>query len=342
MRIWIVSSLSREHTYVLASCASGSHGCIVRVCKHTCWLLWRCNIVPQQTMVLTRDQIPASNVAMRSQLNQSTPEWSSATSVKIKHAWIHAFLSIALALLPHEGGGQNMPETRRCAPGFRCSFRHGPLRLHIRYVHWQSEVLWWSVQSIDHLLWKWSYTKCHQNSWNVLHYQEVDPYVPTLTLNGGAIPQSSSVKYLCVIVDDKLKFHEHMTDRLVTASKRMYVVRRFGALGANSKLVTKLFRSFIESILVYCITILYSNLYTNDKKAVKSFFKRAQFYGAKLDCDVANRVLELGHTYSLRIFHDDDHFIHNVLEKMLSGRIRSHKVQAAIGKEYWHFLLSYR
>ena len=85
-----------------------------------------------------------------------------------------------------------------------------------------------------------------------------------------------------------------MTDRLVTASKRMYVVPRFSALGANSKLVTKLFRSFIESILVYCITILYSNLYTNDKKAVKSFFKRAQFYGAKLDCDVANRVLELG------------------------------------------------
>ena len=51
---------------------------------------------------------------------------------------------------------------------------------------------------------------------------------------------------------------------------------------------------------------------------------------------MSNRVLELGHTYSLRIFHDDDHFIHNVLEKILSGHIRSHKVRAAIGKERFY------
>ena len=38
-----------------------------------------------------------------------------------------------------------------------------------------------------------------------------------------------------MIVDDELKFHEHMTDRLVTASKRMYVVRRFSVLGADGK-----------------------------------------------------------------------------------------------------------
>ena len=74
----------------------------------------------------------------------------------------------------------------------------------------------------------------------------------------------------------------------------MYVVPRFSALGADSKLDTTLFRSFIKSILFYCITILYSHLYSNDKKAIKSFDKRAQFYGAKLNCDVANRVLELG------------------------------------------------
>ena len=102
-------------------------------------------------------------------------------------------------------------------------------------------------------------------------------------------------------------------------------MHRFSALGADSKLVTALFRSFIQSILVYCITILYSHLYSNDKKAIKSFDKRAQFYGAKLNCDVANRVLELGWLHSLRIFHDNDHFIHNVLEKMPSGRIRSRK-----------------
>ena len=51
---------------------------------------------------------------------------------------------------------------------------------------------------------------------------------------------------------------------------------------------------------------------------------------------MANRVLELGRTYSLCIFHDNDHFIHNVLEKMSSDHIGSHKVRAAIGKEYFY------
>ena len=58
--------------------------------------------------------------------------------------------------------------------------------------------------------------------------------------------------------------------------------------------------------------------------------------GAKLECDVANRVLEPGCTYSLRIFHENDHFINNVLENMPLGRIRSLKVWTAIGKECVH------
>ena len=162
--------------------------------------------------------------------------------------------------------------------------------------------------------------------------------MPTLMLGDVAIPQSNNVKYLGVLVDNKLKFHDHMIDRLNTASKRMYVVRRFSALGAESRLVTTLFRSFIESILFYCITIFYSHIYSNDKKAIKSFFKEAKFYGAELDCDIDARISELGRTYSLRIFHDDNHFIHNLLERMPSGRLRTHRVRASIGKECFYGL----
>ena len=38
----------------------------------------------------------------------------------------------------------------------------------------------------------------------------------------------------------------------------------------------------------------------------------------------------------IRMFHDNDHFIHNVLEKMPSGSIRSHKLRATIGKECFY------
>ena len=178
-------------------------------------------------------------------------------------------------------------------------------------------------------------TKTHEL---IFTTQRETPEVPTLMLGDVAIPQSNNVKYLGVLVDNKLKFHDHMIDRLNTASKRMYVVRRFSALGAESRLVTTLFRSFIESILFYCITIFYSHIYSNDKKAIKSFFKEAKFYGAELDCDIDARISELGRTYSLRIFHDDNHFIHNLLERMPSGRLRTHRVRASIGKECFYGL----
>ena len=114
-------------------------------------------------------------------------------------------------------------------------------------------------------------TKTHE----LITTQRETPEVPTLMLGDIAIPESNSVKYLGVLVDNKLKFHDHMIDWLNTASKRMYVVRRFSALGAECRLVTTLFRNFIESIMFYCITIFCSHVYSNDKKAIKSFFQRS-------------------------------------------------------------------
>ena len=57
--------------------------------------------------------------------------------------------------------------------------------------------------------------------------------VPTLMLSDVALPQYNIVKYLGFLVDNKLEFHDLMIDPLNTASKRMYVVCRFSALGAG-------------------------------------------------------------------------------------------------------------
>ena len=48
--------------------------------------------------------------------------------------------------------------------------------------------------------------------------------------------------------------------------------------------------------------------------------------------DIDARISELGHTYSLRIFHDDNHFIQNLLERMPSRRPRTHRVRASMAK----------
>ena len=63
-----------------------------------------------------------------------------------------------------------------------------------------------------------------------------------------------------------------------------------------------------------------------------------KFYGAKLDCDKDRRISELEHTYSLRKFHVDNKFIHNFLERMPSGRLRTDRVRLSIGKECFYGL----
>ena len=51
----------------------------------------------------------------------------------------------------------------------------------------------------------------------------------------------------------------------------------FFPVTGSSHTVVLLFRSFIESVLVYCITIIYSHMYSNDKKAIKGSLKELNF-----------------------------------------------------------------
>ena len=57
--------------------------------------------------------------------------------------------------------------------------------------------------------------------------QYVKPCTPELVLNDTTIVLSDKVKYLGVIVDDKLRFQEHVQSALSTASQRMYIVKNF-------------------------------------------------------------------------------------------------------------------
>jgi hypothetical protein len=166
--------------------------------------------------------------------------------------------------------------------------------------------------------------------------QRICPEVPQLYLNGMSIDQSTSVKYLGITLDSKLRFKEHVQNVVTKAKQRLYLVRRFSLLGADNKLVTQLFRSFIESILLYCIVPFYSHLFSNEKKYIRSIFKTAIRYGANINSDIDILVSQKAKQYILRIYHDDKHFIHDILEKLPSGRLRAHKVRSALGRDCFY------
>ena len=161
--------------------------------------------------------------------------------------------------------------------------------------------------------------------------QRDKPDTPMTILNGQSITMCDKVNYLGVLVDHKLRFEEHVQSIVTKAEQRMHIVRNFVYLSTRP-LATMLFKSFIISLLTYCLPVLYTHVFARDKKCLRKLFKDA----GKLDLDVGNldsliqrRTKSLAMTY----IHDDEHFVNAFLEKCPSGRYRTLKHRSALGKD---------
>ena len=88
--------------------------------------------------------------------------------------------------------------------------------------------------------------------------------------------------------------------------KRMYVLRRFSALGADDKLVTPLYKSFIESRFSYCIILFFDLVYSNQKSEMRSIVKEAKHKGLCVEITLDEIIEKRGKIYVLRSFQHDD------------------------------------
>ena len=79
------------------------------------------------------------------------------------------------------------------------------------------------------------------------------PDVPILTIDGNAISISDEVKYLGLTIDSNLRFDKQADFVISKAKQRMYVLRKFYALGAESKLITTTVQKFyrIQDFTLY-------------------------------------------------------------------------------------------
>ena len=161
--------------------------------------------------------------------------------------------------------------------------------------------------------------------------QRTKPDSPPIVLNGQGITMCDKVTYLGVLLDQKLRFEDHVQSVVSKAEQRMYIVRNFVHL-STVPLATMLFKSFIVSLLTYCLPILYTHVFAKDKKCLRKFFKEAANLGLEvgdLDSLIQKRTKTLAMTY----IHDDTHFLNDFLEKCPSGRYRTIKYRSALGKD---------
>ena len=90
--------------------------------------------------------------------------------------------------------------------------------------------------------------------------QRNPPDFEQLPLDGTVITPSTSVKYLGVTMDNKLRFETHIADKISSAKQRLYLVKQFKFLGASNQFLNQMFRSFEESCFSYCSLVNFTNL----------------------------------------------------------------------------------
>ena len=146
-----------------------------------------------------------------------------------------------------------------------------------------------------------------------------------------SIKITDSVTYLGVKLDNKLRFNNQAQAVDTKCRQRLHILKRFAFYGASEQLLNQLFRSFIESCLLYCLPIYFNNLYDYDKKALRRIYCIAQSCGAPveaLDSRFSNRFKK----YCMILLHDKNHPFHNFIHKLPSGRLCAFKSRCACEK----------
>lgn len=160
------------------------------------------------------------------------------------------------------------------------------------------------------------------------------PTVKPTLLNESSSPieLSTEIKYLGILIDNRLKFSSQCQLTISKANQKLYIVRRFKSLGSSPTLLAQLYNSFVASHVFYCLIIFYSNLSSTDKQALKKVHeqgRRLLGHNTTLDQIIKNKTA----SYAWKIFIDQQHFIHDFLNKLPSGRIQTFKFRSTIGRD---------
>ena len=102
------------------------------------------------------------------------------------------------------------------------------------------------------------------------------PISPSPTIiKGTEIEVVESYKYLGVTLDNKLSFDSHISSTSKKVQQRLFFLRKMRSFNVSSVMMTLFYRSFIESVLTFCIVAWYGNLTLSNKNRLSSLVKVA-------------------------------------------------------------------
>ena len=140
-----------------------------------------------------------------------------------------------------------------------------------------------------------------------------------LVINSMCVERVTEYKYLGIIIDNKLSGSPNTQRVYSKAAQRLHHLYILHRLSVDRKLVTLVYKSFVESVLCFSITIWYKVLSVKDKAKLKKIVKRASKLKAttkSLDKLYDDNTL----AYVQKIMKDDTHPLHGCYKFLRSGK----------------------
>ena len=100
------------------------------------------------------------------------------------------------------------------------------------------------------------------------------PIIP-LSINGENVEQVKSFKFLGTTISEDLKWECHVSCSVRKANQRIFFLRQLRKFRVSQNILRNFYRSTIESILAFSITVWYSGMSEADKKHINRVMKNA-------------------------------------------------------------------
>ena len=142
-----------------------------------------------------------------------------------------------------------------------------------------------------------------------------------VSFNNCVIQQVSSYKYLGVLIDDQLKWREHVEFLCGKLAQRIHFLRRLRLFGVEEKNMMLFYNAVLESIIRYSMTAWFGNLTVQSKTKIANLVKTAmKIIGHKgqpsLQSIYDGIALKMVH----KILNDPTHLLHHEYELLPSGK----------------------
>ncbi len=104
--------------------------------------------------------------------------------------------------------------------------------------------------------------------------KKTDP--PPLSIHGACVERVHTFKFLGTVISDDLSWSPNITAVVKKAQQRIHFLRVLRRNNLEDKLLVTFYRSCIESLLSYCISVWYASCTEADRKRLQRVVKTAQ------------------------------------------------------------------